>query len=253
MERYNVSRRKLLPNLRFSISALLAFAALAAICAFFYLQYTNRRDAIALLDQHGFQIKYADPQEVPFYLRLGAALVGERAVYPVREIGNFVEVHHPGVLDAVAQLTELKHLKLEYQEEAIALDKLSALDNVERVTAIKGWVIEDSFLKSFTHLEAFSWDEGTFQSDLSVFGQHEHLREIWIDSIAAKVTNDSFAQLCECRRLEKLKLNVNALELSDLSPILKLKNLKEVRGILDPKKPEHIDLIDQLPAGCIVE
>ena len=245
--------RKLFPSFRFGIRALFAIIALSSVCFYFYLQYASRREAIDVLEYHGFNIKHVEAQGVPFYLRLAASVFGERSVFPVQEIGNFAELHHPGVLDAVAQLTELKHLKLEYQEQGLALDKLRALVHVEKVTAIKGFVLDDSFLSSFTQLEVFSWDEGEFQSDLSVFGQHERLREISIASVAVKLNDDSFAQLCKCSQLEKLELYVNAIELSELSPILNLTNLKEVRGLLDPKNPKHVDIIERLPIGCVVE
>ena len=248
-----MARRKFLPSKRFSIRTLLAVTFLSAICAFFYFRYATRRQAIEVLDNHGFRITHADASEVPFYLRLAAHLGDQRALFPIHEIGNFAELHHPGVIDAVAQLTELKHLRLEYQEEGTGLEKLSELVNVERVTAIGGFVLDDSFLNSFSRLEVFKWDGGELQSDLSVFGQHADLREISIDSIAVKVTDDSFARLCECSQLEKLELRVNVSGLSDFGPILKLKKLKEVRGLLNPDNPQHLDIIARLPRECIVE
>lgn len=249
----NASGRKLLPSLRFSIRALLVLIALAAVCTVFYLRYAGRRDAVDLLYNHGIKYKHVETSEVPFYLRLAATFLDERALFPIHEVGNFAELHHPGVLDAVAELTEVKHLKLEFQEEAIDLEKLRVLVNVERITADGGFVLDDSFLSSFKKLEVFEWYEGEFRSDFSVFGSLKHLKEFSFEGAGLVVTDESFARFCDCRSLERIDLSASTIGITDFSPILNLPNLKRVQRLLDPDDPSHKEIIAGLPAGCVVE
>ena len=239
---------------RFSIRTLLLATLLVALGVVVHLNHQKRRNAIALLRLHGFEIEFCSQDKVPYTTRLLANLFGTDAILPVELVGDFTEIHYPGVMDAVAQLNEVKQLELTYQEQESDLSQLRSLTSVVSFVGDNGFVTDDSFLRNMTQLETFVWYEGVFHSDLSVFGELPRLREISIASGSVKISDESFAQLCKCQALEKLSVlySSNTRGLTDPSPVLNLPNLRELNGILDANIPKHMKIIAQLPSGCIV-
>ena len=230
---------------------------IAALAAYAWSRLEQRRKVMDLMYHHGIKIEYCQPEETALRYRLLGWLTGSKHAVPVKSIGNCAEIHHPGVVEAVALLTEAKHLDLGYQEEGISLEPLASLVNIETITAWdNGWIIDDSFMRSMHALEEFNFIEGTLNSDLAIFGELKKLKKLSISlTYLTQLNNESFDALCNAENLEELELmhNYSLGTLTDVSPILKLKRLKKVTGLLDPEDVDHQAIIASLPEGCTNE
>lgn len=241
-------------RLRFTRFGIRSLLVLTLIAAYAWSRLEQRRKVMDLMFHHGIKIEYCQPEETALQYRLLRWLTGSKHAAPVKSISNCAEIHFPGVVEAVASLTEAKQLHLGFQEEGISLEPLASLVNIETITAWdNGWIIDDSFMRSMQKLEEFNFIEGTLNSDLAIFGDLKKLKKLSISlTYLNKVNNESFDALCNAENLEELELmhNYSLGTLTDISPILKLKRLKKVTGLLDPENVDHQAIIASLPVGC---
>lgn len=248
------------PRRRFQlgIRTLLLLTLVLALCIYGYTKVLKREQAIQLLTQHGYKIEFCEWDEVPLRYRLLSLIVGENGGLPVKSFtgGAEFELSEGPQIEAIAELSEMTELSLEYMTRTnFDLTPLHSLVNVQKFLSWDACSIDDSgIFGSMPKLRTFKMIEGTFDGDMAEFGRLKELKEVTIQLSWLKMTDLSFDKFCNATALEKLDLSHNyRREITDFSPLLKLKKLKELKGVLDPENPDHQDLIDALPKGCDVE
>ena len=240
------------------IRTLLLLTLVLAGCIHIYAKVQKREQAIQLLTNHGYKIEFCEWDEVPLRYRLLWLVVGENGGLPVKSFtgGSELEVSEGPQIEAIAELSEMTELSLEYMTQTnFDLAPLHSLVNVQEFLSWDGGYIDDSAIfGSMPKLRKFKMIEGTFDGDMAEFGTLKELKEVTIQLSWLKMNDSSFDKFCNATALEQLDLSHNyRREITDFSPLLKLKNLKELKGILNPQNPDHQELIDALPEGCVVE
>ena len=213
----------------------------------------RRGRAVAILRDREFYIHFRPQDQLTFRERVLISLFGMEAACPVDSL-DVIELWSQQEVEAIAALTELKHLNIVYNSNPLDFSPLRSLVNLESLTGEDGWIGDTSFIPGCQKLKKIDLSRTEFSNDLAVIGELSKIESVRISLADLKMTNESLAKLCNATTLRELDLDFNLRlgSVTDFKPLTKLTKLTKLGGLLDPSREHHQEIIALLPKNCEV-
>ena len=175
------------------------------------------------------------------------------AACPVDSL-DVIELSSQQEVEAIAALTELKHLNIVYNSNPLDFSPFRSLVNLESLTGEDGWIGDTSFIPGCQKLKKIDLSRTEFSNHLAVIGELSKIESVRISLADLKMTNESLAKLCNATTLRELDLDFNLRlgSVTDFKPLTKLTKLTKLGGLLDPSREHHQGIIALLPKNCEV-
>ena len=255
---------------RFGVRSILLVVLIVSLFFAIALPTIRRGRAVAILRDREFYIHFRPQDQLTFRERVSISLFGMEAACPVDSL-DVIELWSQQEVEAIAALTELKHLNIVYNSNPLDFSPLRSLVNLESLTGEDGWVGDTSFIpgcfaavfiaanKDITKpgvqnpqkLKKIGLSRTEFSNDLAVIGELSKIESVRISLADLKMTNESLAKLCNATTLRELDLDFN-LRLGSVTDFKPLTKLTKLGGLLDPSREHHQEIIALLPKNCEV-
>ena len=247
----NSSVKKL--RFRFGIRSTLLVVLIVSLFFAIALPTIRRGRAVAILRNREFQIQFRAQDQLTFRERVSISLFGMEAACPVDSL-DVIELWSQQEVEAIAALTELKHLNIVFNSDPLDFSPFRSLVNLESLTGEDGWIGDTSFIPGCQKLKKIDLSRTEFSNDLAVIGELSKIESVRISLADLKMTNESLAKLCNATTLRELDLDFNLRlgSVTDFKPLTKLTKLTKLGGLLDPSREHHQEIIALLPENCEV-
>ena len=238
---------------RFGVRSILLVVLIVSLFFAIALPTIRRGRAVAILRNREFQIQFRAQDQLTFRERVSISLFGMEAACPVDSL-DVIELWSQQEVEAIAALTELKHLNIVYNSNPLDFSPLRSLVNLESLTGEDGWIGDTSFIPGCQKLKKIDLSRTEFSNDLAVIGELSKIETVRINLADLKMTNESLAKLCNATTLRELDLDFNLRlgSVTDFKPLTKLTKLTKLGGLLDPSREHHQEIIALLPKNCEV-
>lgn len=239
--------------LQFGIRTILLLMFLVTLAIVVVRPVIQRRNAVRYLQSTWHVVEMRDEKEWTLKDRVLVFLFGAEAG-PVEKV-EVVELDSaPESVKAIAQLTELKKLHLCFYYDDVDHQPFRALKNLEVLTSDTVRIKDCSFLTACKNLKTIRLGESEIGVDLGVFGELPNLESLKIWLTHLEITNESLDKLCNATSLKTLDLEYNfgLGTVTDFRPLIKLKQLKQLKGVLNPRSESDQEFIKLLPPDCVV-
>ena len=247
----NSSVKKL--RFRFGIRSTLLVVLIVSLFFAIARPTIRRGRAVAILRNREFQIQFRAQDQLTFRERVSISLFGMEAACPVDSL-DVIELWSQQEVEAIAALTELKHLNIVFNSDPLDFSPFRSLVNLESLTGEDGWIGDTSFIPGCQKLKKIDLSRTEFSNDLAVIGELSKIESVRISLADLKMTNESLAKLCNATTLRELDLDFNLRlgSVTDFKPLTKLTKLTKLGGLLDPSREHHQEIIALLPENCEV-
>lgn len=238
---------------RFGVRSILLVVLIVSLFFAIALPTIRRGRAVAILRDREFYIHFRPQDQLTFRERVLISLFGMEAACPVDSL-DVIELWSQQEVEAIAALTELKHLNIVYNSNPLDFSPLRSLVNLESLTGEDGWIGDTSFIPGCQKLKKIDLSRTEFSNDLAVIGELSKIESVRISLADLKMTNESLAKLCNATTLRELDLDFNLRlgSVTDFKPLTKLTKLTKLGGLLDPSREHHQEIIALLPKNCEV-